>query len=71
MVSGRECAMWVGCTMEPGSLRVVNGAGRHPPAPSLLGDDYRTTPQLSGPLNVLGRTATHACWGDVQGTHNL
>lgn len=32
--SGQECATWVGCTIELGSLRVVNGTGitpLHPP----------------------------------------
>lgn len=28
--SGQECATWVGCTIEPGSLRVVNGTGVTP-----------------------------------------
>lgn len=28
--SGQECAMWVGCTIEPDSLRVVNGTGVTP-----------------------------------------
>jgi len=28
--SGQECAMWVGSTIEPGSLRVVNGTGVTP-----------------------------------------
>lgn len=81
--SGQECATWVGCTMELGSLRVVNGTGvtpLHPPR-WVMTTTQRYSCQVLLTTTVNTRTlweqAPHVCtcthWDmhDHTGTHVL